>query len=61
MLLKNKLHNSEDCSIKYVLNVEVETPFLPKDAENAIVKKWDWRIETLEPKNNIDVFYAYFI
>jgi len=39
MLLKNKLHNSEDYSIKYVLNVEVETPFLQKDAENATVIK----------------------
>jgi hypothetical protein len=39
MLLKNKLPNGEDYSIRYVLNVEVEIPFLQKDAENAIVKK----------------------
>jgi hypothetical protein len=39
MLQKNKLHNIEDYSIRYVLNVEVEIPFLQKDAENATVKK----------------------
>lgn len=39
MLLKNKLPNGEDYSIRYVLNVEVEIPFLQKDVENATVKK----------------------
>lgn len=39
MLLKNRLPNGEDYSIRYVLNVEVEIPFLQKDAENATVKK----------------------
>jgi hypothetical protein len=39
MLLKNKLPNGEDYSIRYVLNVEVEIPFLQKDAENVTVKK----------------------
>ena len=35
---KKQIAQHEDYSIKYVLNVEVETQFLPKDAENAIVK-----------------------
>jgi hypothetical protein len=39
MLLKNKLHKREDYSIRYVLNVEVEIPFLQKDAENVTVRK----------------------
>ncbi len=39
MLLKNKLHNIDDYSIRYVLNVVVGTLFLQIDAENATVKK----------------------
>jgi hypothetical protein len=39
MLLKNKSHNSDDYSIKYVLNVGVGTLYLQNDAENATVKK----------------------
>jgi hypothetical protein len=39
MLLKNKLHNIEDYSLRYVLNVVVETLFLQIGAENATVQK----------------------
>ena len=43
MLVRNRSHNKEDYSIKYVSIVVEKIPYLPQGVGSAMERTWDWK------------------